>query len=120
MQDVRNAIHIGLTAILAWLAFYFELSTSLFTTDRGFGYMAQLASQHTWAVVFLAGANVGIIGLITHRAVVRLTSALVIATIHGIFAGCLILSTASVWSGTYAIIAAMGYYLAYHRARAGL
>jgi hypothetical protein len=120
MHDTRETIHAGLTAILAWLALYFELHGGLLAADENFRYMALFASQRVWAVCFLAAANIGIVGLITHRSVIRLASALVVATAHGVFAGCLILAGASVWSGTYAIIAAMGYLLAFRRARAGL
>lgn len=120
MHDTRDMIHAGLTAILVWLALYFELHGGLLSSDLSFKYMELFASQRVWAVFFLAAANIGIVGLITHRPLFRLVSVLIIATAHGIFAGCLILAGASVWSGTYAIIAVMGYFLAFRRARAGL
>lgn len=120
MYDTRDTIHAGLTAILVWLALYFELHGGLLAAEQDFQYMQSIAPQRVWAVLFLASANVGIVGLITHRASIRLASVLVVATAHGIFAGCLILAGASVWSGTYAIIAGMGYLLAFRRARAGL
>lgn len=120
MHDARDMIHAGLTAILAWLALYFELRGGLLSSDLNFRYLELFASQRVWALFFLAATNIGIVGLITQRVVVRLASVLVIATAHGIFAGCLILAGASVWSGTYAIIATMGYVLAFRRARAGV
>jgi len=120
MHDARDMLHAGLTAILVWLALYFELHGGLLLSDTSFKYMELFASQRLWAVFFLAAANIGIVGLFTHRVVIRLASVLIIATAHGIFAGCLILAGASVWSGTYAIIAIMGYVLAFRRARAGL
>ncbi|MDT7951711.1 MAG: hypothetical protein RQ966_09420 [Acetobacteraceae bacterium] len=120
MHEKRDTVHAGLTAILVWLALYFELHGSLLSTDISFKYMELFASQRVWAVFFLAAANIGIVGLIAHSPVVRLASVLVVATTHGIFAGCLILAGASVWSGTYAIIAGMGYLLAFRRARIGL
>ena len=120
MDDMRIAMHAGLTAILVWLALFFELRGGLLSTDSSFHYMELLASQRVWAVFFLAAANLGIVGLITHHRLFRLISVLVVSTAHGIFAGCLILAGASVWSGTYAIIAVMGYFLAFRRVRAGL
>jgi hypothetical protein len=120
MHDARNGIHAGLTAIMGWLALRLGISGDVFGSSSSFGYMAKFAPEHAWAVLFLGVANVGVIGLITRKSVVRLTSVLVVATAHGVLAGCLLMSDASVWSGTYAIIAAMGYYLAYRWARAGV
>lgn len=120
MNDMRIAMHAGLTGILVWIALYFELHGGLFVSDPSFHYMELLASQRIWAVFFLATANLGIVGLITHHLLLRLVSVLVVSTAHGIFAGCLILAGASVWSGTYVIIASMGYCLAFRRVRAGL
>ena len=120
MNDARNAIQFGLTAVLAWLALYLDMSRNLFATDRGFYYMSRLAPEHDWSILFLVGANVGAIGLIAGRPAVRLTSVLVIATVHGMFAGSLLMADAGVWSGTFVIIAAMGYYLAFRYARLGL
>ncbi len=120
MDDTRDATHAGLTAILAWTAFRLGLSADVFATNSSFDYMARFASEHTWAALFLVVANVGVFGLFTANPVIRLVSVLVVATAHGVLAGCLLMSGASVWSGTYAIIAAMGYYLAYRRSRAGI
>lgn len=116
--DTRNGIHVGLTAILGWLAFYFDLARDVFARDDVFAYMARFGSEHTWSVLFLAAANVGAIGVFTSNPAARLGCVLIVATAHGVFAGCLIMSHASVWSGTYAIIAGMGYYLAYRCTRA--
>lgn len=120
MHDVRNGIHAGLTAIMGWLALRLAIAGDVFRLNSSFGYMAKFAPEHTWAVMFLGVANIGIIGLLTTKAAVRLTSVLLVATAHGVLAGFLLMSDASVWSGTYAIIAGMGYYSAYRWARAGL
>lgn len=117
MYDTRNEIHLGLTAILAWLGFYFDLARNLFANDDGFAEMSRVASEHTWSVLFLAAANIGAAGVISSNSAVRLASVLVVATAHGVFAGFLIVSHPSVWSGTYVIIAGMGYYLAYRVTR---
>lgn len=113
-------IHLGLTAIMAWLAGYLELSHDVFAVECGFSYMAHFGSEHRWAVLFLAAANVGVIGMISSNSAIRLISVLIVASVHGVFAGFLLLSNVSAWSGTYAIIAVMGYYLAYRQTRAGL
>lgn len=118
MDDMRTAMHAGLTAILVWIALYLELHGGLLSTDANFHAMEVFATQRVWAVFFLAAANLGIVGLTTHKVSIQVISVLVISTAHGILAGCLILSGASVWSGTYAIIAIMGYFLAFRRVRA--
>ena len=120
MDDMRITMHAGLTAILVWLAVYFELWARPLSGDHSFFYMELFASQRMWAALFLVAANLGILGLITHRSAFRLISVLVISTTHGIFAGCLLLAGPSVWSGTYVIIAVMGYLLAFRRVRSGL
>ncbi len=120
LNDTRHAIQVGLTAILAWLALYLDWARNLFASDYAFSYMARLAPEHGWSVLFLFAANVGVIGLISTCRPLRLASVLVIATVHGIFAGSLLMADASVWSGTFVIIASMGYYLAYRCAREGV
>ena len=118
IDSTRNGIHIGLTAILAWLAFYFDVAHNVFANETVFAYMARFGNEHTWSVLFLLAANIGTIGVFATNPAARLASVLVVATTHGVFAGSLIMSHASVWSGTYAIIAGMGYYLAYRVTRA--
>jgi hypothetical protein len=120
MYDARNGIHAGLTAIMAWLAFRLGWSDPVFATTPDFAYMARLASEHSWAVLFWVVANIGLLGLVAVNRVMRLASVLVVATAHGVIAGCLLMADESVWSGTYVIIACMGYYLGYRRARAGI
>jgi hypothetical protein len=120
LYDARNGIHAGLTAILAWLAFRLWLPDDLFATSSNFAYMARVASEDTWAVCLWAAANIGAIGLVSGNRVLKLISVLIVATTHGIFAGCLLMGGTGTGTGTYAIIAAMGYYLAYRRARAGI
>lgn len=120
MNGARNAIQIGLTAILGWLAFYLDLVPALFASEHGFKYMAKLAPEHAWSVVFLAACNIGVLGLLSHNAAIRLSSVLVIATVHGVVAGSLLLADTSVWSGVFVIVAGMGYYLAYCHSKAGL
>lgn len=120
MFDARNGIHAGLTAILAWVAFRLALGNETFAGTPAFAYMARLAPESTWAGVLWAVANVGMIGLATRHSALRLVSVLILATAYGVLAGCLLMSGGSIDSGTYAVIAALGYYLAYRRVRAGL
>jgi hypothetical protein len=120
MYDARNGIHAGLTAILAWLAIRLWLPDDVFSRSASFAYMARLASEDTWAMFLWAVANVGLIGLFSRNRVLKLISVLAVATAHGVFAGCLLMSDGSTGSGTYAIIACMGYYLAYRMTRAGI
>ena len=120
VHDARHVIQVGLTAILGWLAFYFDWVRNLFASSQEFSYMARLAPEHDWSVLFLVAANVGVLGLISPKRPLRLVSVLVTATIHGILAGSLLMADASVWSGTFVIIAGMGYYLAYRCASEGV
>ena len=120
MHDLRNGVHIGLTAIMGWLGLYLDLAHDVFATNHAFAYMSAYAPEHFWAVLFFAAANIGVLGLVANSKAARLASVLVLSTANGIFAGCLIMSGASIWSGTYAIIACMGYDLAVRRARVGL
>lgn len=120
LYDARNGIHVGLTAILAWFAFRLGLLDPVFNSSRTFVYMARLASESTWSILFWATANIGAMGLITNNKLLRLSSVLIVATAHGVLAGCMIMAGASIWSGTFVVIAGMGYYLGYRRARVGI
>jgi hypothetical protein len=120
MYDARDGVLTGLTAIMAWLAVRLGIFNAAFGTSPDFSYMRRIAPERNWAVAFWVVANVGAIGLVTRNSAVRLLSILVVATAHGVFAGCLLMSDDNIWSGTYIVIACMGYYLAYRRSRAGL
>ena len=52
MSDTRDTIHAGLTAILVWLALYFELHGGLLSGEQDFRYMELIATQRVWAVFF--------------------------------------------------------------------
>ncbi len=118
MYDARNGIHAGLTAIMAWIAIRLVAQTATFSIDPSYAYMSRLAPEPVWAMAFWSVANIGFLGLAGGRSLLRLVSVLVLATAHGVFAGCLMMAGSSIDSGAYAIIASMGYYLAYRRARA--
>jgi len=120
LYDARNGIHTGLTAIMAWIALWLTIPDNTFSGTAIYAYMSRIAPEPVWAMAFWAVANIGLIGLAAGRSVLQLVSVLVLATAHGVLAGCFLMSGASFGSGTYAIIAGMGYYLAYRRARAGI
>ena len=119
MTDARNAIHAALTAVMAWLSFVLNLPGDTFASPA-FAQFARLATEQQWAYIFMATACGGLVGLVSDRAWVRLASVFLLATVHGLVAYCFYLAPPSgTWigtgTGTYAIIAGLGYYLAYRR-----
>ena len=119
MRDARNAIHIALTAVMAWLSFALHMPGDTFS-NTGFREFASLATEDDWAYLFLAVAFIGLLGLVTERRWVRLISVLCLSTMHGTVAWCFYLGTEpghplTTGTGTYAIIAGLGYYLSYRR-----
>ena len=120
-RDARVAIHAALTAVMAWLAVVLALPGDTFGSSPAFSRMAALANEDHWAMAFWLAASVGLVGLLTPSRGMRLGSALVLATMHGVVAGCLALGyPASTGTGTYATLAALGYYLAWRRTDEGL
>ena len=121
MADARLAIHVALTLVLAWLAIELAIPGDTFGESPGYAVMARLGSEDHWAMVLWAGASVGLVGVGTQRRVVRLGSVLVLASMLGVVAWCFasapVLTTAA---GTYAVIAGLGYYLAWRRVREGV
>lgn len=72
-------------------------------------------------MAFWLAATLGLIGLMTPHRGMRLGSVLVLATMHGVVAGCLVLGNpATTGTGTYAVLACLGYYLAWRRTDEGL
>lgn len=118
--DARVAIHAGLTTIMAWLAIRLAMPDDTFATTPSFAIMARLATENVWAMWFWFVASVGLVGLTTRHASVRLISIGIVSTAHGLFAGCLLMAGPNTGAGTYAIIACMGYYLLFRRVYAGL
>ncbi len=115
------AIHSALTAVMAWLAVVLMMPGSTFGTGAGYAMLARLASEEAWAMVFWAVASTGLVGLATSSRLLRLGCVLVLATAHGMLATCFALgSPSSTASGTYAVLAGLGYFLAWRRTDEGL
>ena len=111
------AIHVALTAIMAWWALVLALPADTFAIGSSFRVLAALASEDTWAMMFWAIANVGVLGLSTSSATIRLVSVFALSTMHGVLALCFLLANPyTTAGGTYSIIALLGYYLSWRRA----
>lgn len=121
LGDARLAIHAALTAVMAWLAVVLAAPGDTFGTSISFRAMAALATEEHWSMAFWLAATLGLIGLTTPHRGMRLGSVLVLATMHGVVAGCLVLGNpATTGTGTYAVLACLGYYLAWRRTDEGL
>lgn len=114
--DARFAIHLALTAGMAWLAVILALPGDTFGSGRGWTKFAELGPENTWAMVFWAIASVGAVGLTTDRRGTRLLSVLVLSASYSIVAGLMYWgSPAGSGTGIYAALAGQGYYLAWRR-----
>lgn len=122
LNDPRHAIHLSLIAVLLWLAIVLALPGATFDSSI-FSAFAKIASEPVWAFALQAGGMFGLLGLLTNRNWVRLLSIYVMATMHGTIAVCFLLGTPAgngpvgTAPGTYAVIASLGYYLAYSQSR---
>lgn len=118
MNDARNAIHVALTAVMAWLAIILALPGDTFSRSHSFDLMARMAPEGAWAMAFWMVASVGAVGAVSPGRAVRLASVLTLSTAHGALAALLgLASPYTTASGTYGILALLGYYLAYRRTR---
>jgi hypothetical protein len=109
LRDGRLAIHAALTAVMAWLAVILALSSDTFSVSKPFTCMATIGSELAWAMAFWVSACLGLVGLLTPSRGMQLGSVLLLATIHGVVAGCLALSNpATTGTGAYAVLAALG------------
>lgn len=118
--DARIAIHIALTAVLAWLGFVLLLPVNTFDTTPAWRLFARTASEEQWAIMLFAGATAGAIGIDTHRRWLRITSVLLLSTAHGTLAFLFLISNPTGGaSGTFGIVALLGYYLAWRQVRWG-
>lgn len=117
MRDARVALHVALTAVMMWLAVVLAWSGGIFGSSNSYAIMHRIGPEHGWAVAFWLVASVGVSGLVTAGPLLRLASVLVLATAHGLVALSFVLSNpASTGTGTYAVLAMLGYYLAWRRA----
>ena len=108
-----DAVHAALCAVMAWLAL--ALSAPGGTFDAApYRMMAALGSEHAWAMAFCAAASAGLAGLATPSRPLRLACVVLLATMHGVVALCFALSDPSATgAGTYAVLAGLGYHLAW-------
>lgn len=121
MNDSRHAIHLFLTAVMAWLGFVLAWPGDTFANSSSYGRMSQIATEPVWAMVFWLTATIGFSGLTTQSRLWRLVSVLTVSAVHMIFALLLLSANPiSTGSGTYALIAFLGTYLAWRRSREGV
>ena len=120
-HDAQLAIHVGLTGVMGWIAGILAWPGETFRTGVAYAVMEQLAPENMWAMAFWLVATIGVVGLITQSRVARLLSVLVLASAHGVLALCFALANpSSTGSGTYAVLAGLGYYLAWRRSDEGV
>lgn len=118
--DARMAIHIALVAILAWLGFIIILPGETFNTAAAWTVFARVGTEAEWAMTFFVCAIIGALGISTQELWVKRGSLIVLSTAHGTLA-------VLFWrgnpmggaSGTYGIIALLGYYLVWRMAYKG-
>ncbi len=120
-QDARTAIHAALTAVMGWLGMVLGLPGSTFSTSRTFLVMQRIGDEESWALAFWLCALVGAMGLTARSRGGRLLSVLVLATAHGLVALCLFVANPmTTATGTYGVLACLGYYLAWRRTHEGI
>ena len=115
--DARMAIHVALTAILAWLGFIIGLPGDTFATTPAWRFFATVGTEGQWAGLFFLAAMIGGAGIDTTRRWLKVSSILVLATAHGSLA--LLFLRGNPYggaSGTFGIVALLGYYLAWRQA----
>lgn len=101
---------------MAWLAIVLALPGDTFGQGRGWSEFAKLASEGTWAMVFWLVASLGAMGLSTPLRALRLCSVLVLPSAYAVIAGLMLWAApAGSGSGTYGVMAGLGYYLAWRR-----
>ena len=116
-MDARVAIHAALTVGMGWLAVILALPGDTFAMGRGWARFADMGSENTWAMVFWAVASVGVVGLAAGRPLLRLCSVVTLSTAYGCVALLMLWGApAGSGSGTYSVLAGLGYYLVWRRA----
>lgn len=119
--DARMAIHAALSAVMGWLGFVLILPGSTFDGNPAWRIFASMGAEDTWALSFWLVACAGLIGLTTAMPSLRLFCVIVLSTAHGTVALLFLFSNpAGGASGTYAVLAGLGYYLVFRRAHQGV
>ena len=120
-ETLKVALHVMLTAVMAWLSIAFALPGDTLT-NPSFAEFALLATERQWSALFLTAAMVGLLGLLTRRRWVRLLSIGGLSTAHGSISYCFYLgfklvpgAPISTGVGVYSLIAVMGYLLLWVR-----
>lgn len=115
--DARFAIHAALTLDMAWLAVILAMPGDTFAQARGWSEFAKLGPENCWAMAFWLVASLGAVGLSTPSRAVRLFGVLVLSSTYGVIAGLMLWGAPSgSGSGTYAVLAVLGCYLAWRGA----
>lgn len=119
--DARHAIHAALCAVMAWLSAVLALPGETFGTSMSYRLMAAMGTEEQWAAVFAVVAVAGMAGLAPWpRPLLRLFCVLLLATAHGVVALCFAgANPATTATGTYGVLAGLGYYLAWRRCDEG-
>ncbi len=121
MRDGLFAVHVALTAVMAWLAVALAAPNDTFGSSAAYRAMARLGSETGWAMAFWAAACLGVAGLCTPSRWLRLLSVLALATMNGLVALCFATGNPTgTGAGTYAVLAGLGYYLAWRRSDEGV
>jgi hypothetical protein len=116
--DARMAIHTALSMVLVWLAFVLILPGNTFSTTPAWRLFAATAPEEAWAIMLFVGGIAGAVGIDTRRYILKIASILMLSTAHGTLALLFLLSNPlGGASGTYAIMALLGYYLAWRLVR---
>jgi hypothetical protein len=113
-----NTIHLALTLMAFWIGGILYLPGETFLTAPGYRVLADIASENSWAAFFCLVGFVGVAGHFYDEIVMKIGSALVLATAHGLLAVCTFLGNPiSLGTGAYLFIAYLGYYLSWRRGR---
>ena len=101
---------------MVWLAIILAAPGDTFGMGHGWDRFAEMGTEKTWAMVFWSVATLGATGISTERSILRLCSVLVLSTAYGCVSLLMLWGApAGSGSGTYLILAGLGYYLAWRR-----
>jgi hypothetical protein len=110
--DARMAYDVALTMVMAWLGIVLMLPGSTFDASPAWRIFSDIAQENVWAIVLLMTAVLGGVGIDTKHLWLKTASLFILATAHGGLAILFLLGNPRGGaSGTYAIIALLGYYL---------
>lgn len=111
------AINLLLAWVMLWFSIRLALPTDTFDVNPGYVLFQTLCpSELAWSIAFFVAFVVGMISLVATNVWVRILSASALSTAHAMVALLFVLSGSNgTASGTYAGIAALGYYLVYRR-----